>query len=242
MRYVFVFLALFIGLFSEELKIVAASNLKQVLEEVKSSFLMDYPQVKISISYTASGKAYNQIKNGLEVDIFFSADELKPLRLYEEGFGLNQPKIYALGKLALITAGNFNISTDSILTSSKVKHIAIANPKLAPYGEAGVAYLKNIHLFDKVQNKLVQGDSISQALSFVKTQGAEVGINALSLVIFDKTLSYRILDPLMYPPIKQAVIILKSTKAPKLSEAFVRFVVSNDGQKIFEKYGYGRNE
>ena len=223
-----------------ELKILAAANLKMVLEEIKQEFLKDYLGEQIEITYLSSGKAYAQIKNGLEVDLFFSADTQKPQKLAQEGFALLDSQVYALGKLVLCTATHLNISTNSSLTSPKVKHIAIANPKLAPYGEAAEAFLKNINLYDKLKDKLVIGDSIGQALNFVKTENAELGLSALSLVIFDKTMTYRILDKNLYPPIEQAFIILKKSKNEKLARAFARFVMSETGRKIFERFGYDR--
>lgn len=225
---------------ASELKISAAANLKMVLEEVKKEFLQDYPNEQVVITYLASGAAYAQIKNGLEVDIFFSADTQKPNELFKEGFGLYPPEVYAFGKLVLCTAEDINISTNQILASPKIKHIAIANPKLAPYGEASVQFLENSGLYEKVEKKLVLGHSIGQSLSHVKSKAAEVGLSALSLVKFDPTMSYRILDSKLYSPIKQSLIILKASKNHALAEAFVRFALSVKGQDIFEKFGYER--
>lgn len=225
---------------ASELKISAAANLKMVLEEIKQEFLQDYPNQQISITYLSSGAAYAQIKNGLDIDIFFSADTQKPDILFREGYGLYPPEVYALGKLVLCTATDLNISTDKILTLSQVKHIAIANPKLAPYGEASVEFLKKVKLYEEIQEKLVIGHSVGQSLSYVKSKAAEVGLNALSLVKFDPSMSYRILDSKLYPSIKQSLIILKTSKNQKLAEAFVRFVLSAKGQEIFENFGYER--
>lgn len=225
---------------ASDLKISAAANLKMVLEEVKQEFLKDYPNDEIVITYLASGAAYAQIKSGLEVDVFLSADTQKPEQLFKEGFGLYPPEIYALGKLVLCTTEDLNLSTDQILASPQVKHIAIANPKLAPYGEASVEFLKKIKLYEKVQEKLVLGHSLGQSLSYVKSKAAEVGLSALSLVKFDSSMSYRIIDSKLYSPIKQSLIILKASKNQALAEAFVRFVMSAKGQEIFEKFGYER--
>lgn len=233
-------LILAVSLSASELKISAAANLKMVLEEVKQEFLQDYPNHQISITYLSSGAAYAQIKSGLDVDIFFSADTQKPEELFKEGYGLHPPAIYALGKLVLCTAGDINISTDKILASSQVKHIAIANPKLAPYGEASVEFLKKVKLYEEIQKKLVIGHSLGQSLSYVKSRAAEVGFSSLSLVKFDPSISYRILDSKLYPPIKQSLIILKASKHQDLAEAFVRFVLSAKGQEIFENFGYER--
>lgn len=234
---------LVLGLWGGELRILAAANLKNVLEEIKQEFLKSYPDESIIITYLSSGKAYAQIKNGFEADLFFSADSKKPQMLFDEGMALLEPRVYALGKLVLCAMGNVNISTPYVLKSSeKIKHIAIANPKLAPYGEAGVEYLKRAKLYESVQDKLVYGDSIGQALNFVRSGNAEVGLNALSLVINDSKMSYLILDPALYSPIKQSFIILKKSKNQALSRAFSRFVLSNDGQGIFLKYGYERGQ
>lgn len=236
-----VFLAL--GLWGGELKILAAANLKNALEEVTKAFLLSYPNENIIITYLSSGKAYAQIKNGIEVDLFFSADSKKPQKLFEEGYALSEPRVYALGKLVLCSTSEVNISTPYVLKSSeKIKHIALANPSLAPYGEAGVEYLKNTKMYESIKDKLVFGDSIGQALNFVKSGNAEVGLNALSLVIADPKMSYLILDPAYYSPILQSFVILKNTKNEPLASAFARFVLGNDGQRIFLKYGYERGQ
>lgn len=243
MRILFVSLAFVLGLFGGELKILAAANLKNVLEEIKVEFLKNYPNENISITYLASGKAYAQIKSGIDVDLFFSADSKKPQMLFDEGYALMEPRVYALGKLVLCTAGEINISTPYVLKSSeKIKHIALANPKLAPYGEAGVEFLKKSGLYGSVEDRLVFGDSIGQALNFVKSGNAEVGLNALSLVIADPKMSYLVLDPTLYSPIKQSFIVLKNTKNVDLSRAFARFILSNDAQELFLKYGYERGQ
>lgn len=236
-------LTLVLGLQAGEIRILAAANLKNVLEEMKGEFLKNYPNENIIITYLSSGKAYAQIKNGIEVDLFFSADSKKPQILFDEGYALSEPKVYALGKLVLCSASDVNISTPYVLKSSeKIKHIALANPSLAPYGEAGVEYLKNTKMYEGIKDKLVFGDSIGQALNFVKSGNAEVGLNALSLVITDPKMSYLILNPADYSPILQSFVILKNTKNEPLALAFARFVLGNDGQRIFLKYGYERGQ
>lgn len=226
--------------FAQEIKVLAASNLKLVLEKIRQEFREDYPNDEVKITYLSSGKAYAQIKSGLNVDLFFSADMLKPQRLADEGLTLFDPQVYALGKLVLCTTGDLNISTDRILTSSKVQHIAIANPRLAPYGLASMEFLQKIGLYDALKEKFVVGDNIGQALNYVKTQGAEIGLNALSLVIFDPAMHYRILDKNLYSPIKQGFVILKQTSQESLARAFARFVMSEKGQEIFKQFGYDR--
>lgn len=238
MRALLLVVGICLSMFAGEIKILAAANLKLVLEEVKTEFLKDYPNDSVQITYLASGKAYAQIKNGLEVDLFFSADTQKPDALFAEKFALFTPQIYALGKLVLCTTSDINISTIEALKSSKVKHISIANPKLAPYGKAAVEFLESSKLYDSVSSKIVMGDSIGQALSQVKSGGAEVGINALSLVIGDPNFSYKAIDPKYYNPIKQSFVILKQTKNENLARAFARFVMSATGRSLFEKYGY----
>lgn len=238
MRVLLLAISLCLSVLAEEIKVLAAANLKLVLEEVKAEFLKDYPNDSVQITYLASGKAYAQIKNGLEVDLFFSADTQKPDALFAEKFALFAPQIYALGKLVLCTTSDINISTIEILKSSRVKHVSIANPKLAPYGKAAVEFLESSKLYDSVSSKIVMGDSIGQSLSQVKSGGAEVGINALSLVIGDPNFTYKVIDSKYYNPIKQSFVILKQTKNENLTRAFARFVVSTTGRSLFEKYGY----
>ncbi|ANV97643.1 molybdate ABC transporter substrate-binding protein [Helicobacter enhydrae] len=240
MRVLFFCMALSVAIFGKELNILAAANLRLVLEEVKQEFLQDYPDVSINLSFLSSGKAYAQIINGAKADLFFSADEDKPQKLFQQGYVLGEPQVYAFGTLVLCTTKDLNLSTFKVLQSSSVKHIAIANPKLAPYGFAGVEFLKNIGAYADVAHKLVVGDSVGMALSYVKSGNADLGLSALSLVINDKSFTYRVLDDDLYPPIKQAFVVLEQTKNNDIASAFARFVLSSVGQGIFERYGYKR--
>lgn len=103
-------------------------------------------------------------------------------------------------------------------------------------------FMKSLKVYEKVQDKLVVGQSISQSLSYVKTGAAELGLSALSLVKFDSSLKYRVIDSELYSPIKQSLIILKSTKNQALAEAFVAFIMSPQGKEIFERFGYDRKK
>jgi molybdate transport system substrate-binding protein len=197
-------------------------------------------QVELVVS--SSGKLTAQIREGAPYDLFFSADTKYPQAIYETGGGSSSPVTYASGQLVLwSTSKNIQVSIDQ-LTNNEVKHIAIANPRTAPYGTAAVEVLKQLELFDAVKDKLVYGESISQVNQFIISQAAEMGFTAKSVVLSpnmsDQGNWITIADSL-HPPINQAMVVLKNDRGlEKEAEAFAAFVGSEKGLSIMRSFGY----
>ena len=214
------------------------------MKEIKVEFEKESGK-EIDIIVGSSGKLTTQIREGAPFDVFVSADTKYPEEIFKNGGSAEKPKIYALGTLVLwsknIPASELSID---LLTDDKIKKIALPNPETAPYGEAAVQVLKSKGLFEKIEKKLVFGESIAQTAQYITSGNVEAGFNALSIVLSPEMKdqgNYIILDSTNYKPIEQAAILLNhSEDSPKreTSERFYQFLYSQKAKAIFQKYGY----
>lgn len=227
---------------AETINVLAAASLKYVLEDIKTEFLKTHKDESINISFISSGKAFAQIQNGSPTHLFIAADTGYPQKLYENGLAKERPTNYAKGRLVLMSADpHFKVKDLEILQSHSIKHIAIANPKLAPYGRAVEEFLISQNLLEELSPKLVTGDSIGQATNFVLQGASEVGFSALSMVIKNDIphLSYIIIDENTHQPINQALIIPNYGSDSKLAKEFSEFILhSESAQALLRSYGY----
>ena len=153
---------------AEKIQVLAAASLKFVLEGIKNEFLQTREGDSIEISYISSGKAYAQIQNGSPAELFIAADTEYPQKVYKEKLGADKPQNYVRGKLVVFSANkDYDASTSEVLKNPAIKHIAIPNAKLAPYGVAAEAYIKSAKLEKLLNPKLVLGESIGQATTYV---------------------------------------------------------------------------
>ena len=223
------------------LTIATAANMQFAIKELTQSFSQK-TGVDCEVIISSSGKLTAQIQKGAPFDIFISANMKYPNELFQNGWTYHAPKIYAYGKLVLWTMSKeINPSLD-ILTDKKIKHIALPNPKTAPYGEAVIALLRHEGIFEKIKNKLVFGESIAQTNQFIRSQSAEIGFTSKSIILSKKMKNkgtWTALNADIYPPIAQGIVLLKNRKT-HLSEAqqFFDFIFSTEGKKILEEMGY----
>lgn len=229
---------------AETINVLAAASLKYVLEDIKTEFLKTHQNDTININFISSGKAFAQIQNGSPTHLFIAADTSYPQKLYENGLAKEKPANYAKGKLVLMSADpHIKVEDFEILKSRSISHIAIANPKLAPYGRAAEEFLASQNLLKELSPKLAIGDSVGQATNFVLQGASEVGFSALSMVIKNTIphLSYIIIDENMYQPINQALIIPNYGNDSKLAKEFSEFILHSEGaQALLQSYGYGQ--
>lgn len=224
-----------------KLTIATAANVQFAMKELVELFTQE-EGIPANIVISSSGQLTAQIKQGAPFDLFVSANMKYPEELYRSGFTTGAPAVYAYGKLVLWTAEEaINPSIDS-LDSPSINHIALANPKNAPYGQAGVEVLQHYQVFDKVASKLVYGESISQTNQFIVSGAAEIGFTAKSVVVSPTLVEkgkWIEIDQNTYTPIAQGVVIIKKDdQIITEAEKFYSFLFSQKAKAVLEKYGY----
>ena len=233
MKKLFVLGILTIALQAQTLYVAAAANLSYVMPKLLEVFKTHYPNIAVKVSYASSGKLTAQIQKGAPFAVFLSADTSYPKFLYTKGFALTHPVVYAKGALALYSKKITRLSE-----LPKLSRIAVANPKTAPYGKAAKEALQNAGLYDKLKSKFIYGQSIGQTTAYA-IKAAEAGLVAKSAMYAPKMAKLRSyfhdIDPKLYTPIAQAMVLLKNSDAAR---TFFVFILSRDAAKIFEKYGY----
>lgn len=226
------------------LRVAAAADLQFALKDIAQQYDRQTGQ-KVEITFGSSGNFFAQLQNGAPFDVFFAADidypnRLQQAHLIEPGSLLK----YAVGRIVIWMPAESKVDllTEkwNALLDPSVQKIAIANPEHAPYGRAAIDALKRAGLYDKIQPKLVYGENISQAAQFVQSGNAQAGIIALSLAVSPAMKSgQRWGVPVdRYAPIEQAAVILKSSEDKVAARAFLKFVASDDGQRILGSYGF----
>jgi molybdate transport system substrate-binding protein len=246
-KLVLVLLALFLtGPYAraQAVKVAAAADLKFAMAELAGQFEKQ-SGAKLDVTYGSSGNFLTQIQNGAPFDLFFSADSEYPKKL--EAAGLAEPgtlREYAVGHIVIWTPSDSGVNAAKdgwkCLLDQRVKKIAMANPEHAPYGRAALAAMKNAGIYEQMKDKLVYGENISQAAEFVQSGNAQVGIVALSLAVSPAMKNgnrWEIL-PDSYPAIKQAVVLLKSSKNKDAARRFLGFVSGSQGREILQRFGF----
>ncbi len=225
------------------LQIAAASDLKKALSVLAKRFTSD-TLIEVNITFGASGVLAKQIQSGAPFDLFLAANISFVDKLAEDGhIDRNSVEPYARGKLVLAVGKTTGEAVQSLadLTRPEVKKIALANPVTAPYGAAGKQALERAGLWEKVSPKIVQAESVLQALQFVSSGNAEVGLVS-SAISDEPDLKIVEVDPKLYDPIIQGLGVVSKTALTRDAEAFVRFLQSKDGQEILSSFGFSRPE
>ena len=227
-----------------EITIAVAANVSYAIDELKSEFSKDHPDTRVQVILGSSGKLTAQIRNGAPYGLFMSANLAYPEALYQDGLATMKPSLYARGALAFLSVKKLDFSKGiKVLTSDKITKIAIANPKTAPYGKAAEEAIKKSGLYEKVKDKFVFGESISQTVSYAVT-AADIGLIAASSLYsphmkqYKKGIHWALVDPSLYTPIKQGIVLLKKGAGNPEYRVFYDFILSPEAQKIFKKYGY----
>ncbi len=231
-------------LFSSTINIAVAANVSYAIDDLKKEFNKQYPKTKVRVTLGSSGKLTAQIKNGAPYTLFMSANINYPQYLYKEGIAITKPVIYAKGGLAILSNKKQDFTQGiKLVENKKIKKIAVANPKTAPYGIATVQALKNAGVYEKIKSKFIYGESISQTVSYAVT-AADIGFIAKSSLYsprmskYKKGINWVEVDPTLYTPISQGIVILKNAKNNSEVDAFYRFILSKKAKEILEKFGY----
>jgi len=229
---------------AQEITVAAAADLQFAMQDVAARFQKETGKT-VKLIYGSSGNFFQQIQNGAPFDIFFSANLDYPKKL--EAAGLAEPGSYyqyARGKIVIWVPKESKIDLSAgmqALLDPSVKKIAIANPLHAPYGQAAVAAMQKGNVYEKVKDKFVLGENISQAASFVASGSAEVGILALSLALSPNMKDngrYAEIPSDEYPPIEQACVILGSSRDKDTARQFLSFFKKPAITDLLMSYGF----
>lgn len=229
---------------ADQVRVAVASNFLGTMNDLARNFQADTAHTVV-ISSGSSGKLYAQIHNGAPFDVFFSADQARPQMLEEEGRAVKGSRfVYALGRLTLWSPDPELVKGDgySVLQKGRFQHIAMANPKTAPYGKAAKQTLDQLNLWDTVKDRVVQGENVTQAFQFVYTNNAQLGFVALAQVLDPKiqgTGSRWDVPPAFHDPLEQAAVLLIPGQQNTAAEEFLGYVQGEKGRSIIERFGYG---
>ncbi|HWH58938.1 MAG TPA: molybdate ABC transporter substrate-binding protein [Terriglobales bacterium] len=231
-------------LLAQELTVAAAADLRPALDEINAKFKAE-SGIELHISYGSSGNFFQQLQNGAPFDVFLSANVDYPKKLAQAGLVASGTYYeFARGSIVLIVPYDSKIDlTEGLhaLLTPAVKKIAIANPSHAPYGQAAVAAIKSMGIYDWVAPHLVMGENISEAASFVFSGAADVGIVAKSLALAPaaaKRAKFVDIAAKNYPPLLQAMVVMKSAKDQSAAARFETFMRSEDTKKILQQFGF----
>lgn len=228
--------------YGEKLTIAAASSLKFALDKVVESFNREHSPNSISVVYGSSGKLFAQIRESAPFDAFLSADMTYLSELESKGMAASHAKVFALGRLALWSAArDASQMTLASLTSSNIARIAVANPKLAPYGARAEEALRAANVFDAVQRKLVYGLDVAQAVQYVQAGNADVGIVAHSLLKSPELRlkqNHFLIPQELHRPLEMGILITKRASASNLAGSFVEYMLSKNVQETLKEFGF----
>jgi len=229
---------------AQSITVAVAADLQFAMQDVAAQFQKETGK-EVKLIYGSSGNFFQQIQNGAPFDMFFSANLDYPKKL--QAAGLIEPGTYyeyAKGRIVVWVSNDSALDLGSglqVLLAPSIKKVAVANPQHAPYGQAAVAAMQKEGIYDRVKDKFVLGENISQSASFVLSGSADVGIVALSLALSptmkDKG-RYVEVPAGDYPPIQQACVMLGSSKNKETAKQFLSFIKTRAVSETLRKYGF----
>ncbi|WP_313456478.1 molybdate ABC transporter substrate-binding protein [Pseudomonas sp.] len=227
---------------ADEVQVAVAANFTAPIQAIAQDFEKDTGH-KLIAAYGATGQFYAQIKNGAPFEVFLAADDSTPAKLEQEHAIVPGSRFtYAIGTLALWSAKPGYVDDHGeVLKRSAYQHLAIANPKTAPYGLAATQVLDKLHLTEATRGKIVEGQNITQAYQFVSTGNAEVGFVALSQIYKDGQVasgSAWIVPSTLHEPIRQDAVILEKGKDNPAAKALVEYLKGPKAAALIKSYGY----
>lgn len=229
--------------FGGQVRVAVASNFAECLEALAPVF-EEATGNRLLISRGSTGRHFAQIKAGAPFDVFFAADSKRPILLEDQGLVEGGSRFtYAEGRLALWIPGAVpedKRSLAEILGAAEFNHLAIANPRLAPYGLAARQALENLGLWNDLQSRLVTGQNVGQAWQFIASGNAEAGIVAYPQILAAPDLRGRWwkIDPPLHEPILQQAVVLKDAENAAAGLLLLEFMKSDEARLTLIQFGY----
>lgn len=227
---------------SLEVRAAVATNFTAAMNELSRAFNAATGH-RVVASFGASGQLFAQITNGAPFDLLLGADNLYTGQLIDKGLGVADSRfIYAQGKLALWSSSPGYVDAGGkVLRDAKFEKIAVANPRLAPYGRAAEQTLQALGLLEKLQPRFITGENISQTQQFVASGSVPLGFVALAQVLAlpeAQRGSYWLVPADLYQPLDQEAVLLKSAEQNAGARAFLAYLKTPAAQEIIRKFGY----
>lgn len=223
-------------------KVAVAANFAAPMQKLAQAFEQETGHQAV-LALGSTGNFYAQIRNGAPFEVLLAADDETPLKLEKEGLGLPGSRFtYATGRLVLWSRQpNLVDDRAEVLRSGKFARLAMANPKLAPYGQAALETMTQLGVLASLQGRIVQGENIAQTYQFVATENASLGFVALSQVFLDGRLTQGagwIVPAAMHTPIRQDALLLTPGKNNPAAQALLNFLKSPRAQTLIRSHGY----
>jgi molybdate transport system substrate-binding protein len=225
-----------------EVTVAVAANFTAPMQHIAQAFEQDTGH-KALLAFGSTGKFYAQIKNGAPFAVLLAADDETPARLEKEGLTVVGTRFtYATGRLALWSK-NASLVDDKgeVLRSHRFQKLAMADPKLAPYGAAAMEVISKMGVQASVASKLVQGESIGQTYQFVSTENAQLGFVALSQISLEGRItqgSAWVVPQALHTPLKQDSVLLNPGKDNPAAHALLKYLQADKAKTIIRHYGY----
>lgn len=230
-------------LWAATVQVAVAANMAAPFQQIAQAFTTHTGHT-VRVSTASTGKLLLQIQNGAPFEVLLSADATTPTTLVAQGLAVpGSTFTYALGKLVLWSARPDVVDAEGrVLREGAFQRLALANPKLAPYGAAAIETLQALGQLERARPRFVQGENIAQAFQFVSTGNAELGFVALSQVAVPGQAprgSHWVVPERLYRPIRQDAVLLKRGEGQPAAEALMRFLRSAQARQIIQTWGYG---
>ena len=221
--------------------VAVASNFTAPAQAIAAAFEQQTGQ-RVRLAFGASGKLTAQIVQGAPFEIFLSADQTKPELLVAQGQAVAASRFtYAMGKLVLWTVQD-GVDPHQQLTQNYSARLALADPRLAPYGVAAQQTLSSLNLLESTRRQWVMGENISQTWQFVATGNAPLGLVALSQVMENGQIvrgSGWVVPQALYQPVRQDAVLLKKGAQSPAAQVFLQYLQQPPAQAIMQRFGYG---
>ena len=218
-----------------ELTVSAAISLKDAMKDLGDEFQKKHPDVVLYFNFGASGTVAKQIEQGAPVDIFASASQKEMDRLEEKGLIVKETRTNFTGNKLVIVAPTGLTFED--LKSNEVKKIAIGNPGIVPAGRYAVAFMKNAGIYETLKPKFIYAGNVRQVLDYVELGEVDAGF-VYSSDTLKTDMAVSVINDSMYPPIVYPVAVIQDSKKKEISEQFIEYILSDEGQTILRRYGF----